>query len=282
MYEKTGNKRSRNIILVIMMGLMISGCSLFKIVKDERHFRAERDLPQRPELPFENKEQLSRATALNLDKAEQVYYEGAEPKSKPANIILKLSKKFISTLGINTDFDPNDPKSIDTVFKGVDEANKKIREQNAQLMEDIKKANAEKAQIVRDKAAELANHEAKWKLKWGNLWFWIWFLIIALIVVSILFPPVGAFIMRWFMSATNWVAHHTVSGIQEFRDNMKNEINTLKKKRSRINGAKRKEIDAQLAEKEAALAKLDNSLHKHQTNEDKLHIKKIKNGGKIK
>ena len=157
------------LVLTIIM-LSASGCSLLEIKQDKRAFRTERNLPQRPELPFENKEQLSRATALNLDNAEKVYFEGCEPKAEPAEILLKLSKKFISTLGINTDFDPNDPKSVEDVFKGVNEANKKIREQNAQLREDVRKASEEKAKIIRDKAAEMAAMESGWKAKLGSLW----------------------------------------------------------------------------------------------------------------
>lgn len=272
------------LVLVVVM-LSASGCSLLEIRQDKRAFRTERNLPQRPELPFENKEQLSRATALNLDNAEKVYFEGCEPKSEPADILLKLSKKFISTLGINTDFDPNDPESVESVFKGVNEANRKIREQNAQLREKVKEANAEKAKIIRDKAAEMAAMESGWKAKLGSLWWWIWVLVIALIALCIFFPavgiPVAKFIMSKVYGVAVWAGKRTFNGLQEFKDTVEDEIKEFKKKETE-NGGLSDEDKTKLVEKEQLIERLKTTLHKHQHEEDKDLIKKLKAKGEIR
>ena len=265
----------RKLLIISIFSLFATGCSFVEITREDHAFRAEKNVPQRPELPFKNKEQLSRATALNLDKAEKVYYEGAEPKEKSAEIILKLAKKFISTLGINTDFDPSDPKSVEKVFSGIDEANAKIREQNAVLMEQIKQVNNEKAKIIRDKAKELemkSKENSTLKTKLGSLWAWImlifWIIIIGVVVLIIFVPSLGIPLARRIWGATIGLTisagKNTMKAVQEMRTELKEKV-----EKEHDENAKRH------------LDLLHSKLEKLQTPEEVAHIKKLKASKKL-
>lgn len=277
--------QARRLALIPLLAalLLTTGCSLFTIKQDKRSFREQRNLPQRPELPFENKEQLARASALNVDKAAKVYYKGTEAESDDAEIIWKLSLKFASTLGLNTDFDPTNPESIQKVFDGANEALRKEREQNAKLREDVAKANEEKAKIIRDKAAEIANHEAEWKLRLGNLWWWVVFLAIALGALCFFFPAIGYPLVRMIFGGIKTAAHETFSALQSARARAKREIAEMEAKKvgNNMKSEEIAELNARLDEKKRALAVLDNELHKAQSKKSKDFIQKLKSKGQL-
>lgn len=268
--------------IILLILLNIYGCSFIEVTRENTAFRAMKDIPQRPELPFKNKEQLSRAAALNLDKAEQIYYKGSKPESEPAKVLLQLAKKFISTLGINTDFDPTDPESIKKVLFGTDEANEELRKQNAVLLERIKEINNEKTKIIKDKAKEIqmkAKENSTLKTKLGSLWGWImfifWVIIIILVALAIFMPTLGIPIITkiWKMGIGLLASagKNTMKAINEIRNSWKQEI-----QKAKINGdeTKRNMFEEKLKE-------LDRVLKSKQTPEEKAFIKKLKEEGSL-
>lgn len=259
------------LIIVISVSTILTGC-LITIKQDRRAYTPKGKLPTNKEIPFESKEALSRATVLNMEKAAKIYYTGTEPLSYDADVVMKLAYRFASTLGMNTDFDPNDPEAINKVLTGATDAAAKLREENHRLKEDVNRALEEKMKIERDKVAEVKAAEAegaRWKLSAKNLWFWLWVTVFGLIALTFFFPTVGGYIWKKLASGVFSGLKNVGQGVQAGRERLQEMINQTSDEKEREALKK-------------ALAVQEHYLDHHQTEDDKNLLKKWKKKGKIK
>ena len=264
------SKLIAQLIGVISITTVLTSC-LITIKEDRRAYTPKAKLATNKEIPFEDKEALARATVLNMEKAAKIYYTGTEPLSYDADVVMKLAYRFASTLGMNTDFDPNDPAAINKVLSGATEAASKLREENDRLKRDVNRALEEKMQVERDKVAEIKMAEqegGRWKLSYRNLMFWFWVLVGGLIALTVFFPTIGTFLWKKLASGAVKGFHNVTQGVQAGRDRLKEIIAETKD-------------DKEKATLEKAFAIQEHYLHQNQTPETRNLIKKLKDKGKI-
>ena len=238
------------LVLIALVSLM--GCLDLNVNKGAAHRALLDNIPQEKELSFETKEDISALATANMEKSAQVHYEGTEAKSEESEFIWQASIRIAGILGINTDFDPNDPESLKKILsKGTDaleEKNKQIDDLKTQVKDFEKKVLA-------------ANEEyQKEKKRSGGLVTWIWRLIWALVILFVIQILTGLPVFTGTLSLLKKLGKQTVAGIQKFRED-------LKKRAAEGDEAAREQ-----------LARLDSRLDEAQDPKVKLYIKKLKNG----
>jgi len=261
----------RNKVLLIILIFFIQGCSFIEVRKT--YYRKDYGRkPQEKELSFTSKRALATGATLNNMTAAKVYYQGTEPQSKEAKILYDMSYRFMSLAGVKADFDPSDPESVAKIFEEADRALEEKERIIHQLKEDVKRYLQEKEKIVRDKEAELQALNNKWQVKLGNLWFWIWVIIIGFIALIIFCPAIGIPLLSRTVGLTLKAGKNTMKAIEAIRDKWKEEERLAKER----GDMKRYEQIRKVREE------LESELHKAQSEEEKLHIKKLKAKGVIK
>ena len=240
------------ILIVFLVGL--TGCFDMHIGKKTAHDALVDGIPEKQDLSFQTKEDLSSLATANMQKAAQVYYEGTEAKSPESEFLWQASIRLAGILNINTNFDPNDPEALKGILdkgtKAIEEKNQKI----AQLEDDVKD--------FQKKVLEAQEEYKQEKEKSGWLASWIRRLIAIMVGLFVIQIITGLPVFTGFLSFIKKGFKALVTGIQEFRED-------LKKKAAE--GDERAKED---------LARLDGILDENQENPKlKTYIKQIKNGG---
>ena len=140
-----------NKLIYILIIPLIFSCSLVKL--ETRYFKEDGKPVQKKEMDFDYKQALAKGGTINNQTANKIYHEGTEPKSPEAQRILDFSYEVMGIFGVNTDFDIDDPESLEKAKIATREA---VEEKNriiAKLEEDVKAKEHEKKKIVEDKVA---------------------------------------------------------------------------------------------------------------------------------
>ena len=250
------------IALVAILVFVCSGCGDFVIGK-RTVLQEGGEIPQEKELSFKSKEALAAGATLQNVTAAQVYYEGAEPKSKEAKLLYDLSYRFLGLVGINMDFDPGDPASIQKVFEKADNALKERDKNLHDLKEQLKQEQ---------KAREVAEKERKgfaarvWGAVWAILGAILGILVILALIEVFTGIPTISWILPWIQKRIRKTAHQTMKGVQVVRKELENDIE---------NGSSNEE---KLILRRV-LARINATLDDHQDQEVKQYIKAKKAKG---
>ena len=249
---------------LIILAVILAGCSLVNIERGGTLQKSTGKLPEDKELSFKSKEALATGATLQNVTANKVYYEGTEPKSESAKILLDLSYRFMGLVGINMDFDPSDPESVEKVFqeadKALEEKDKNIHDLKVQV-DDLKTRMAEEANYHKK---EVEKHRSLagtlWRVIWSIIGIIAGVFVIAGLIQVFTGIPLLSNLLPWVSKRIHSTAKQTVEGVQEIREELK--------KRAK-NGDN--EITA-----EEALKLFDMTLEKHQDKGVKAHVRKLK------
>lgn len=218
--------------LVVLSLLLTSGCSFVSFEK--RFYKRDIDPVVKDELSFASKEALAAGATLQNQTAAEIYYKGTKPESKQAKILYEMSYRFMHLAGVNNNFDPTDPESVEKVFKEADNAlrekDKTIHNLEVRVKQQLEEMAA-RDKLVRDKVAELEDVEGKWRAKLGKIWYWIYTVAISIVVVivglGILQAWTGIPLLTGLFGGIRLIfgaAKQTIKGVQTVRDELKHTI----------------------------------------------------------
>jgi len=208
------------------------------------------ELPREKLMSFESEESLSAGATVNLEKAAEIFYKGCEPESEIAKFVLKWAIRMVGILGVNTNFDPDDPEQIKQVLEG---GTKALEEKN-QIIHTLRQ-DVESARIEAEKEKTSRVKEEK---RSAGLVTWIWRLIWFAILLFLIQIFTGIPVFSGLLGVLGRLRKQAVAGTQEFRETMK--------KKAEEGDVKAKEI----------LALHDGIMDKHQDEKVKAEIKKLK------
>jgi hypothetical protein len=223
-------------------------------------------MPKKEKLAFSDSQQLKATATAAYQKSEQVYYEGAEPKSSVAKFIRDATFRITAWLGpVITKNNLETPEDLQKFIEQTNNSLEDAQRKNyiyEKKMAEFKHRLAVKDKITRDKVAEV-DGVWQWRIFSGIGGFIILIIVVVLIggfiqmytgipVLKIMFGFVGGFIKT---------AKQTIMGLQEGRDELK--------KRMADDTLEEKEREAY----KQALSILDERLHKHQDDQVKRFVK---------
>ena len=259
--------KMRNLLLPIMLSLCLGGCLDLNVKKEA--VRPDLDSPEEGVMSFQSKEALASGATLQNVTANKVYYEGTEPKSEEAQLLLDMSYRFMGLLGVRTNFDPSDPESVKKVFEAADKA---VEEQDLiidYLQREVKDYNR-KLLDAKTKTDAVSEGHKSFKCKvWGFIWSLIGFVILVAVVLGALQMFTGipflSGVLPWVVRRAHSTSKQTVDAVQKVRDNLKQM-------------AENGESEETKALAKGVLGQIDSTLDSAQDAHVKDHIRKIKKG----
>lgn len=238
--------RLREVFFVASLALL-AGCMDLNVHDGKP---TAKDIPREKALSFETQEDISAIATANLEKSAQVYYEGTQAKSPDAEFVYQCAIRIAGILGINTQYDAKDPEQLKEILtrgtKALEEKNRQIDDLRRQV-EDYQ-VKVTQARDEAGKATTLA----------GTLKKWMWYLVIGAGLLLVLQVFTGLPVFTGSLSLLKKVTRQTVAGVQEIRDDLR---------------ARAAQGDPQA---KSLLEKIDLTLHKHQDEQVKSQIKKLK------
>ena len=233
--------------LLVATIFLTVGCSFVEVVQHHYKSGLPEKLPQNKQLSFASKESLAAGATLQNMVAAKLYYQGAKPLSHDAEVLYEMSYRFLGLVGVNRDFDPNDPESIEEVFRDADNAlkekDKNLHELKVQV-DNMVMELATKTKIIKDKEAEMEAKDGTWSARLGTWKYiasglFIFILLIPIILLAIqLFTGIPVF-TGFMQLAVPFVknvvaigfnaAKQTAKSIDEWKDKWKKEIAARKR-----------------------------------------------------
>lgn len=182
-------------------------------------------MPSEKMMSFESSRALASGATLQSITANKVYYEGTEPKSADAQILLDLSYRFLGLLGVSMNsIDPADPEAVKKVFEQADKALEEKEKIIYDLRAEVKKTTedlASQKNLVMVKGKEVETWVSRFKKTVLGIIGFIVFITIVLFLIQIFtgIPVLTGVLggIRTFFK----ISKQTVKGIQEVREKLK-------------------------------------------------------------
>lgn len=254
-------------IVLFCLLMLLTGC--FDMVVKKDTVRPDLEPPQEKSLSFQSKEALASGATLQNVTANKVYYEGTEPKSEEAKVLLDMSYRFMGLLGVRTDFDPSDPASVKAVFEKADKAIEEKDRIIYDLQEQVKEYNRKLVTAKEANDAAVKEHKTFKEKVWSWIWGIIGFVLLVVVILGLLQMFTGipflSGIAPWVMRRLHDTSKKTVAAIQEERDYWEDMAE---------NGGS----DEEKTRAKGVLGHLNDTLEKHQKTAPhvKSHIRKLK------
>jgi outer membrane murein-binding lipoprotein Lpp len=236
----------REVFLVAGM-LLLAGCINLNIHEGKV---LPKDIPREKPLSFETQTDISAVATANLEKSAQIYYEGTQAKSPEADFVYQCALRIAGILGINTQYDAKDPEQLKEILT---RGTKALEEKNRQI-DDLRR-QVEDYQV---KVTQAKDEAVKATSRAGLLARWIRYLVIGAALLLVIQIITGLPVFTGSLSLLKKAGKQTVAGIQEIRDDLK--------KRAEQGDAQARDM----------LTRIDTTLHKHQDEQVKGFIKKLK------
>ncbi len=261
-----GNKLTITTLILVLLSV-VPGCSILEVKQPDVYQNNLRDMPKKETLSFKDQQQLKATATAAYQKSEQIYYEGTKPKDELAKFVKEATFRIMAWLGpVISEYNLS---SVEDFNKFIEETNKsleeaqKIKHEYKKKQKEWKHKLATKDELVKSAQSKLEGFKAS---VFSGIWGFIILIIIILIALAVLQSMTGIPLLSMFLGGVRHIfggARQIVHGIQDFRDNMKEDI--------------KKEKDGKLRKgKEEALKYLDSCLNNREDESTKKLIRELK------